>query len=71
MHLKSHPNTRKEIDLSADGVSKDKSSQVPIDIFSIRFLNCRRVYAMCVVRVDKYENYDFNEFLQDCINQIK
>lgn len=71
IHLKAHPNTRRVMDLSVDGVSKDKSSLVPVDVFSVRFPNCRRIYIMCIVRIDKYQKYDINEFLKECIDQIK
>ena len=70
MHSETHPNTKKMVDFSIDGVAKDKSSLVPVDIFSIRFTNCRRIYTLCVVRVDRYEHYDIQEFIDICISQI-
>ena len=58
------------IDLSIDGVSKDKSSLVPVDVYSVRFTNCNRIYNWCVVRIDRYKDYDIMEYVKECAAQI-
>ena len=70
VHCKLHPDTDKVIDLSIDGISKDKSSQIPIEVFSVRFPNCKRIYTWCAVKVCVHEAYDLDEFLDACIQQI-
>ena len=69
-HCQLHPDTEKVIDFSIDGVAKDKSSQIPVEVYSIRFPNCNRIYTWTVVKVCVYKAYDFDEFLDRCIQQI-
>lgn len=70
LHLQTHPNAPKIIDLSIDGVSKDKSSQIPLDVFSVRFIDCRKVYYLCAVKVVVYKQYSMERFLKECIEDI-
>ena len=71
LHCETHPDTPRILDISVDGVSKDKHTQVPVDIFSVRFSNCSRIYTLMAVRVDNYQNYNIHEFFGHCIDEIK
>ena len=71
IHESCCPNPSSEVQLSCDGVSETKSTLTSLDVYSIRFLDCRNVYPVYLIRpLCNYQNLDYlsliiNE-LHDC-----
>ena len=61
--------TTLKVHLSSDGVSETKSTTTSLDVYSIRFLNCRNVYPVCIVRPLK--TYPENDFLAEIITELE
>ncbi len=54
-HIAAHPKKRpealsKQFDFSIDGVPESRSSGLSIEILSIRFVNCRNIYTVCILQ---------------------
>ena len=56
--------------LSLDGVSQAKSTSVTLDVYSIKFLNCRSIYPVMVMKpIEKYP-LKYKETLAEIIEDI-
>lgn len=61
----------KKIQLSCDGVHENKSTTTSIDVYSLKFQNCKHIYPYKLVRpLNKYK-LDKKKELSDVINDIK
>lgn len=59
-----------EIQLSLDGVQESKSSSQSVDIFSVSFKNCHKVYPLRIIRpINKYK-YDEQAQIKNVILDI-
>ncbi len=54
-HIDAHPKKNsdtlsKQFDLSLDGVPESRSSGLSIEVLSVRFINCRNIYTVCILQ---------------------
>ena len=65
----SFENEEKKIQFSSDGVSETKSTSVSLDVYSMKFVNCKNVYPLRIIKPIKKINIDqslhFNQTLRD------
>lgn len=73
VHQEKHPNAEKRILLSWDGVQKDKSSGVKLDVFSLRFYGCARVYPISVIKVLTKQSklYSHESYLKPILEELR
>lgn len=73
LHLKKHQGTPKLIDISLDGVQKDKTTQQSVDVYSVRFMDCRTVYTLCAIKVgcSDQDAYDAAFFLCAVLKELR
>ena len=64
--LETHP----PIQFSLDGVQESKSSSTSLDVYSIKFLNCRKVIPVKIVRPTNRYKYDTQEEIKNMISDI-
>ena len=58
------------VQLSLDGVSQAKSNSVTMDVYSIKFQNCRTIYPVKVIRpIEKYSVH-YKDSLATIINDL-
>ena len=57
-----------DIDLSLDGVSETKSSTVSLDVYSARFLGCRTIYPVTIVKPIVKRQYDKRDVFKTVLN---
>lgn len=60
-----------EVNFSCDGVADSKSSTVSMDIFSISFPECSRVYPLTTIRPSKKNAVDFQSELRIVLEDLK
>ena len=71
IHESCCPDPATEVQLSCDGVSETKSTLTSLDVYSVRFMDCRNVYPIQLIRpLTEYPKIDYlariiNE-LHDC-----
>ena len=57
-----------EVQLSCDGVSETKSTLTSLDVYSIRFIHCRNVYPLYLIR--PLNQYPPRDFLKEIITEL-
>ena len=62
---------RIEVNLSCDGVADSKSSTVSMDVFSISFPECSRVYPLSIIRPTKKSYINFKSEVQIVLDDLK
>ena len=60
-----------EVNLSCDGVADSKSSTVSMDVFSISFPECSRVYPISIIRPTKKSYVDFKSEIRIVLEDLK
>ena len=60
-----------EVNLSCDGVADSKSSTVSMDVFSISFPECSRVYPLSIIRPTKKNYVDFKSEIRTVLDDLK
>ena len=71
MHHRKCPNSNvAEVHLSYDGVQESKSSSASIDIYSVSFPPCRKVYPLKLIRPTNRFKYEENHYAELVINEI-
>ena len=57
------------MDLGLDGVSETKSSCASLDVYSARFLECRTIYPLTIIKAIEKDSLNQNEVLQSVLNE--
>ena len=70
VHSRVCPKFEKNTQISVDGVCESKSSTVSIDVYSIKFKNCRCIYPHKIVRPIKKGYIDNKEQLRNFIQDL-
>ena len=63
-------NPNGKIQLSCDGVSETKSTTVSLDVYLIKFINCKNIYPLRIIRPLKKVNIDHKVQLKLVIDDI-
>lgn len=58
------------LQLSNDGVSESKSSNISLDVFSVKFENCRTIYPVRIIKAYKKGHIDPVQHMNYTINDI-
>ena len=59
-----------KLQLSCDGVSESLSTTISLDVYSIKFKDCKHVYPLKVIRPLKKYNLDQNQQLRHVLNDL-
>ena len=68
--MKCPKNDCKRLQLSMDGVQESKSSTVSMDIYSVKFEHCQKVYPIRLIKPINKNKYDEQEHLKMVIDDI-
>lgn len=60
----------KKLQLSCDGVSESKSSNISLDVYSIKFENCRTIYPLRIIRNLKKLTVDHDHHFGLVLNDL-
>ena len=71
IHEATCPNFReRKLQLSADGVSESKSTNISLDVYSVKFNCCKNIYPLRIVRPIKKVDIDHYEQLKLVVDDI-
>ena len=69
-HLKNHDEAA-EVDLSTDGIPEDVSSGRSMDVYTLKFTNCRVVYPWRIFVQGTVTKLSLSELIQPIIDELK
>ena len=71
LHREICPNANSVVIFSLDGVQEANSSNTSMDVFCLKFKNCRNVYPLRLIRPNDKFKYDEQQEIESVINDIK
>ena len=66
----SHEQDPQKIQISLDGILESKSSLTSLDVYSLKFIGCRNIYPIRIVRPCNRHKYDEQEHFRHVLNDI-